>query len=131
MLGRTAGAVLVGVDARLVEVEVHLGGGLPAIAAVGLPNSSVREGIDRILQANMGALIVVGDGPERDCLMRRFPSARFVGHVERPLALSYVAAADVPKYDLVAVNEANGARRALLSDPAIVRATGGDCSGAL
>jgi magnesium chelatase family protein len=51
MLGRTAGAVLVGVDARLVEVEVHLGGGLPAIAAVGLPNSSVREGIDRIRAA--------------------------------------------------------------------------------
>jgi glycosyltransferase involved in cell wall biosynthesis len=39
--------------------------------------------------------IVVGDGPERDGLMRRFPKARFVGHVERPLALAYVAAADV------------------------------------
>ena len=39
--------------------------------------------------------IVVGDGPQRDELMRRFPNARFVGHVERPLALSYVAAADV------------------------------------
>lgn len=51
MLGRAAGAVLVGVQARLVDVEVHLGGGLPAIAAVGLPNSSVREGIDRIRAA--------------------------------------------------------------------------------
>jgi glycosyltransferase involved in cell wall biosynthesis len=39
--------------------------------------------------------IVVGDGPERDALMRRFPNTRFVGQVERPLALSYVAAADV------------------------------------
>jgi len=51
MLGRTAGAVLVGVEARLVEVEVHLGGGIPNIAAVGLANSSVREGIDRIRAA--------------------------------------------------------------------------------
>jgi magnesium chelatase family protein len=51
MLGRTAGAVLVGVEARVVEVEVHLGGGLPNIAAVGLANSSVREGIDRIRAA--------------------------------------------------------------------------------
>jgi magnesium chelatase family protein len=51
MLGRTAGAVLVGVEARLVDVEVHLGGGLPNIAAVGLANSSVREGIDRIRAA--------------------------------------------------------------------------------
>jgi diadenylate cyclase len=28
------------------------------------PGTPLREGIDRILQANMGALIVVGDGPE-------------------------------------------------------------------
>lgn len=51
MLGRATGAVLVGVDARLVEVEVHLGGGLPGIAAVGLPGSAVREGIDRLRAA--------------------------------------------------------------------------------
>jgi glycosyltransferase involved in cell wall biosynthesis len=38
--------------------------------------------------------IVVGDGPERAQLTRRFPEARFVGHVDRPLALTYVAAAD-------------------------------------
>jgi magnesium chelatase family protein len=51
MLGRAAGAVLVGVSARLVDVEVHLGGGLPNISAVGLAHSSVREGIDRIRAA--------------------------------------------------------------------------------
>src|SRR5262245_35773143 len=51
MLGRAAGAVVVGVHARLVDVEVHLGGGLPNIAAVGLAHSSVREGIDRIRAA--------------------------------------------------------------------------------
>ena len=28
------------------------------------PGTPLREGIDRILQAKMGALIVVGDGPE-------------------------------------------------------------------
>lgn len=28
------------------------------------PGTPLREGIDRVLQANMGALIVVGDGPE-------------------------------------------------------------------
>src|SRR2546422_9119951 len=28
------------------------------------PGTQLREGLDRILQANMGALIVVGDGPE-------------------------------------------------------------------
>jgi magnesium chelatase family protein len=48
MVGRAAGAVLVGVEARIVEVEVDLPGGLPTIAAVGLPDPSVREGIDRV-----------------------------------------------------------------------------------
>jgi teichuronic acid biosynthesis glycosyltransferase TuaC len=38
--------------------------------------------------------VVVGDGPERARLAARFPSARFIGHVERPLALTYLAAAD-------------------------------------
>src|SRR5436853_6995995 len=34
-----------------------------ALAAVA-PGTPLREGLDRILHANMGALIVVGDGPE-------------------------------------------------------------------
>ena len=51
MLGRTSGAVLVGVEARTVEVEVDLGKGLPTIAAVGLPDAAVREGIDRVRAA--------------------------------------------------------------------------------
>ncbi|MCX7620270.1 MAG: DNA integrity scanning diadenylate cyclase DisA [Acidimicrobiales bacterium] len=36
---------------------------MSALAAVA-PGKPLREGLDRILQANMGALIVVGDGPE-------------------------------------------------------------------
>ena len=36
---------------------------MDALAAVA-PGTPLREGIDRILQASMGALIVVGDGPE-------------------------------------------------------------------
>jgi magnesium chelatase family protein len=51
MLGRSTGAVLNGVEARLIEVEADVGGGLPTIAAVGLPDSAVREGIDRIRSA--------------------------------------------------------------------------------
>ncbi len=38
--------------------------------------------------------IVVGEGPERERLMRRFPRATFVGHVERSVALAYLAAAN-------------------------------------
>jgi diadenylate cyclase len=36
---------------------------MDALAAVA-PGTPLREGLDRILQANMGALIVVGDGPD-------------------------------------------------------------------
>jgi diadenylate cyclase len=36
---------------------------LDALAAVA-PGKPLREGLDRILQASMGALVVVGDGPE-------------------------------------------------------------------
>src|SRR5262245_48719262 len=36
---------------------------MDALAAVA-PGTALREGIDRILQASKGALIVVGDGPE-------------------------------------------------------------------
>ncbi|HEX9548035.1 MAG TPA: diadenylate cyclase, partial [Acidimicrobiales bacterium] len=36
---------------------------MEALAAVA-PGRPLREGLDRILQASMGALIVVGDGPD-------------------------------------------------------------------
>jgi diadenylate cyclase len=36
---------------------------IEALAAVA-PGTPLRDGLDRILQANMGALIIVGDGPE-------------------------------------------------------------------
>jgi diadenylate cyclase len=36
---------------------------IEALAAVA-PGTPLREGLDRILQANMGALVVVGDGPD-------------------------------------------------------------------
>lgn len=39
--------------------------------------------------------IVIGDGPERAALARRFPAASFVGQVTRPVALTYLSAADV------------------------------------
>jgi len=45
-----------------MPVRRHLGL-IDALATVA-PGQPLREGLDRILQANMGALIVVGDGPE-------------------------------------------------------------------
>ncbi len=62
MLGRATGAVLSGIEARLVEVEVDLSGGLPCVAAVGLPDAAVREGIERIRSAIPNAGFRLPDG---------------------------------------------------------------------
>src|SRR5438034_573711 len=42
---------LAGVDAPLVRVEVHVGGGLPQTNIVGLPEKEVREARDRVRAA--------------------------------------------------------------------------------
>ena len=41
----------VGIEAPAVRVEVHLGGGLPAMSIVGLPEAAVREAKDRVRAA--------------------------------------------------------------------------------
>jgi magnesium chelatase family protein len=50
-LARTHAVALVGVAGHLVEVEAHLGGGLPATILVGLPDAAVREARDRVRAA--------------------------------------------------------------------------------
>ena len=42
---------LVGLDAPLVRVEVHLANGLPAFHIVGMPETSVRESRERVRAA--------------------------------------------------------------------------------
>jgi magnesium chelatase family protein len=42
---------LSGLDAPLVRVEVHVGGGLPALRIVGLPDAEVKEARDRVRAA--------------------------------------------------------------------------------
>ncbi len=51
MLARLRSAVVLGVSASLVWVEVDISFGLPAFTMVGLPYSSVRESRDRVRSA--------------------------------------------------------------------------------
>jgi glycosyltransferase involved in cell wall biosynthesis len=60
-----------------------------------VPSKRVDVALEACRRIDNLQTIVVGDGPERAALARRFPKARFVGHVERPLALTYLSAADV------------------------------------
>ena len=50
-VARAYGAALVGLDARTVVVEAALGGGLPGLTIVGLPDAAVRESRERIRSA--------------------------------------------------------------------------------
>jgi magnesium chelatase family protein len=62
MLSRVFCASTIGVDARLIEVEVNLSGGVPKYFLVGLPDRAVSESKDRIDAAlkNAGAYLPRG-----------------------------------------------------------------------
>ncbi len=51
MLAAARTFALVGVEAREVEVEVHVGSGLPTFSLVGLPDAAVRESRERVRAA--------------------------------------------------------------------------------
>ncbi|HLE04460.1 MAG TPA: magnesium chelatase domain-containing protein, partial [Anaerolineales bacterium] len=51
MLARVLSAVVTGIDAALVSVEVDVTAGLPAFNMVGLPDSTIRESRDRVRSA--------------------------------------------------------------------------------
>jgi magnesium chelatase family protein len=51
MLSQVTSGAVFGVDAYLVRVEVDLTRGLPAMSVVGLPESAVREGRERVTAA--------------------------------------------------------------------------------
>ncbi len=70
-------------DARLAVVVARL-----------VPGKRVDVALEACRRVPGLRAVVVGDGPERANLERRFPDARFVGQLERPRALTWVAAAD-------------------------------------
>ncbi len=81
-------------DARR-QLLLDPGSKLAVIVARLLPGKRVEVALEACRRVSSLTCYVIGDGPERDRLSALFPGARFVGHVERPTALSYIAAADV------------------------------------
>jgi magnesium chelatase family protein len=51
MLARVHSAATLGIDARVLDVEVDVSSGLPSFAIVGLPDPSVREARERVRSA--------------------------------------------------------------------------------
>jgi len=51
MYGKLHGACLYGIDGVLIEVETDLSNGLPQTAIIGLPDSAIREAVERVRAA--------------------------------------------------------------------------------
>ncbi|SPY17346.1 Competence protein comM [Paenibacillus polymyxa] len=51
MYKKLHGACLYGIDGVLIEVEIDLSNGLPQTAIIGLPDSAIREAVERVRAA--------------------------------------------------------------------------------
>ena len=92
-LARVMSRARAGVRAPQVTVEVHVGGGLPSLSIVGLPEAAVREAKDRVRAAIV-------------CAQLEFPAGRITinlapadlrkegGGFDLPIALGILAASD-------------------------------------
>ncbi len=91
MLSRTESIALIGTDAHLIQVEVHVATGLPRFMIVGLPAASVREAEQR----TRSALLSAGEPwPVARIVANLAPGAlRKEGtHFDLPIALGVLAA---------------------------------------
>ena len=80
-----------GIEAPLVEVEVHLSGGLPGMAVVGLPETAVKESRDRVRAALHTARF---DYPQRKITVGLAPAdlPKEGGRYDLPIAIGILAA---------------------------------------
>ena len=89
-----------GVRAPDVRVEVHLGGGLPSMSIVGLPEAAVRESKDRVRAAIQCAQF---EFPQRRITVNLAPAdlPKDGGRFDLPIALGILAASgQVPRVAL-------------------------------
>jgi glycosyltransferase involved in cell wall biosynthesis len=97
-----------GVPARgaaRAALGIEPNGKVAVIVARLVPGKRVDVALAACARVKQLRTVVLGDGPELADLLARFPTAHFVGHVERHLALAYISAADV----LVSASLAEGA----------------------
>lgn len=80
-----------GVDASPVEVQVHVGAGLPAFTIVGLPDKSVAESRERVRAALQSLGISL---PAKKILINLSPAdvVKEGSHFDAPIALALLAA---------------------------------------
>jgi teichuronic acid biosynthesis glycosyltransferase TuaC len=77
---------------RLLGIDVEVK--LAVVVARLVAGKRVEVALEACRRVGELQSYVIGDGPERARLQQQFPEAHFVGQVERPHALAYIAAAD-------------------------------------
>lgn len=91
MYAQVSTVAFVGIDARLVDVQVHVGPGLPAFNIVGLPDKAVGESRERV----RGALNTIGLGlPPKRITVNLAPAdlPKEGSHYDLPIALGVMVA---------------------------------------
>ena len=97
-LARTYAVALAGVVGHLVEVEAHLGAGLPATILVGLPDTAVREARDRVRAAMVNSKL---GWPDRKITVGLSPAGlpKHGGGFDLAIAIAILAAwTDAPQH---------------------------------
>ncbi len=92
---------LYGLDAPLVTVEVHIGGGLPSFTIVGLPETEVKESRDRVRSALINSRFSF---PSKRITVNLAPAdlPKESGRFDLPIAIGILAASNqVPKDSLL------------------------------
>ena len=93
MLARTITHALVGLDARRVEVEAHLQGGVPAFAIVGLADRACQEAKERVRSGIISAELEWPGGRKRITVNLAPAALRKEGSgFDLPIALAVLAA---------------------------------------
>lgn len=84
---------VVGVQAQLIYIEVHIANGLPSLSIVGLPEASVRESKDRVRSALQNAGF---DYPARRITVNLAPAdlPKFGAGYDLPIAIGILHASD-------------------------------------
>jgi glycosyltransferase involved in cell wall biosynthesis len=85
-----------GVDVDLFRPDRAVAFDFPRPIFLTLGRVAVEKNIDAFLALDLpGTKVVIGTGPQEADLKRRFPDAKFLGHMDNGILASHLAAADV------------------------------------
>src|SRR5262245_52189988 len=98
MVARVTTVAFQGIDVVDVDVQVHIGGGLPAFAVVGLPDKTVAEARERV-RAALAALGLAMPAKRITVNLSPADLVKEGSHYDLPIALGLLAAMGVIEGD--------------------------------